>query len=120
MSGFGGFPEPEEILIRRPVLGGVALQYVGSANLETRQRADGFVHHDSTMIEDFPEFGGGLASLMCSQIDLSSHIDRIQGFPNVSTACRFSKLIRRAALRLSMASEAFPRLSTCLARKVGR
>jgi hypothetical protein len=48
--GVGIFPQREEILIG---FGGVALHGIGSADLEMRECADGFVGHKSAMVEVF-------------------------------------------------------------------
>ena len=49
----GVFPECEEMLIRGPTLGGVALHRVGAAQLEMGQRADRFIQNNASMVEDF-------------------------------------------------------------------
>ena len=49
-------------------LGGVALDGIGSADLEMRECTDGFVSYNSTVVEDFLELGGCLFALMCGQI----------------------------------------------------
>ena len=90
MSGSASFQRADEILIRRLGLGGVALHSVGSADLEMRECADGFVEHNSAMVEDFLELGCGFAALMGGQIGFSADIDRIQGCPAVTTVSRSS------------------------------
>ncbi len=44
-----------------------------------RQRADGIAQDNSAVIENFLEFRGGLGALVCGQISLATHIDRIKG-----------------------------------------
>src|SRR5271169_2777377 len=74
----GVFPQREEILIGCPGLGGFALHGIGSADLEMRKCPDGFVEHNSAMVEDFLKFGCGFASLARGQICFSAHVDRKQ------------------------------------------
>src|SRR5713226_5109592 len=62
--GVGVFPEREEILICRLGFGGVALHGIGSTDLEMRECSNGFVEHNTAMVEDFLELGGGFAALM--------------------------------------------------------
>ena len=116
----GVFPEREEILIGRLGFGGVALHGIGSADLEMRECTDGFVEHNSAMVEDFLELGGGFAALMRGQIGFAAHKDGIQGVQRKLLDCRLPSSYGVAALRLSMASEVFPRLTASFARRVGR
>ena len=60
----GILPEREEILIRRLGLDGVALQSVSAGEAEMRDCTHSRVHHNSAMVEDFLELGGGFGALM--------------------------------------------------------
>src|SRR6516225_1245510 len=75
----GVFPKGEEVLIRRFGFGGLALHSIGPAELEMCECPDGFVEHNSAMVENFLELGSGLATSMRRQIGFSSDVDRIQG-----------------------------------------
>src|SRR5437016_5591189 len=75
--GVGIFPESKEILIRGAALGSVALHRIGASQLKVGQRTNGFVEHNSAMVEDFLKLGCCFVAAMCSKIGLSSHIDRI-------------------------------------------
>jgi hypothetical protein len=55
----GVFPKREEILIGRLALGGVASHDIGSADLEMRERSNGFVEHNTAMVEDFLSWDSG-------------------------------------------------------------
>jgi hypothetical protein len=69
----GVFPEREEILIRGLCFVGVALQHLRACETKMSEGADGLVHDDAGMGEDFLEFDGGLAALMRGQIRLGAH-----------------------------------------------
>src|SRR5208283_5517580 len=84
--GVGVFPQGEKVLVGSFRLGSVALQGVGATKAKMCQRTDGFVHHDSTMVEDFLKLGGGFATLMHGQIGLTAYEDRIQGERETSYA----------------------------------
>ena len=60
------FPEGEEVLLGRLSLCGVALHDIGSADLETRERAGGRVQHNPTMVEDFLKLDYGFGPLLSS------------------------------------------------------
>src|SRR5216683_1210468 len=66
----GVFPEREEILVRGATLGDVALEGVGTTQLEMRQCTDGFVEHDPAMVNNFLELGCGLFALVRQQVRL--------------------------------------------------
>ena len=76
--GVGVFPEREEILIGSLGFSGVALHGIGSADLEMRECPDGFVEHNSAMVEDFLELGSGFVALMRGQIGFATHVDGIE------------------------------------------
>ena len=58
------------------------MQHVGSCDLKTRQCSDRTVQHNSAMVEDFLELGGGFFAFMDRQIGFAAHIYGIQGVPN--------------------------------------
>jgi hypothetical protein len=62
--GIGVFPQHKEIQIGGAGSCGVALHGIGPADLQMRERGDGFVEHDSGPIKDFLEFCGCFFSLM--------------------------------------------------------
>ena len=62
--GVGVFPKRQEVLIGGFCLGGVALNSVGTAELEMGECADGRVQHDSAMVEDSLELGSSFAALV--------------------------------------------------------
>jgi hypothetical protein len=70
--GVGAFPQREEILIGGASFGRVALHGIGSADLEMRECSDGFVEHDSAMVEDFLELGGGAALFLARKCPLTA------------------------------------------------
>jgi len=55
--GVGLFPEREEIFVGGFGFGAFACHHVGSAQLQVRQCADGFVLHNPAMVEDFLKLG---------------------------------------------------------------
>lgn len=77
--GVSVFPEREEILIGGLGFRHVAFHRVGSADLQMRECADGFVNYDPAMLQDFLEFGGGFAALMRGPICFPAHVDGILG-----------------------------------------
>ncbi len=81
--GIGVLPECEEILIRSAALGGVALQRIGTCELEMGQRADGFIQNNATMVEDSLKLSRRFAAPMCGKIGFSSHIYGVQIRPIV-------------------------------------
>src|ERR1700674_3299446 len=56
--GVGVLPQRQEIIVCGAGLGGVALQRVGSAELQMRECADGFVLYDAAMVQNFLKLGG--------------------------------------------------------------
>src|SRR5439155_812579 len=90
----GGFPEREEILIRGPGLRRIALQNVGAPELQMRQGSDGFVQHDSPMIEDLLKLCGSFPATVSRKKGFSAHINGIQIRPVVTTKSRQTQLIR--------------------------
>src|SRR5580704_8736454 len=83
-------PQPEEMLIGRLGLSGVALHGIGSADLEMRECSDGFDDYNPAMVEDFLEFSGGFAALMRCQIGFSARKNGVQGSPRVIEGCHLS------------------------------
>src|ERR1700740_846404 len=79
------FPKRQEIIVSGSGFGRVALQNVCAGKAEMGECADGFVEHNSAMVEDLLELGGGFAPLMRGQIGFSSHKNGIQGGPTVTT-----------------------------------
>src|SRR5260370_2295309 len=79
----GVFPQRQEILIRGAALGGVALQRIGTCELEMGQRADGFIQNNTTMVEDSLKLCRCFAAPMCGKIGFSSHIYGVQIRPIV-------------------------------------
>jgi len=75
--GVGVFPEREKILVCRAALRNVALECIGTTQLEVRQRTDRFVEHEPAMVEDFLKLCSGFAAPMCSQIGFFAHINRV-------------------------------------------
>ena len=80
------FPEHEEILIGRLGFCGVALYGIGTRKLQMRQRADGFVEHNSTVVKDFLELRRRLTPMTCNQMGFSSYINWIYGLPCIKLA----------------------------------
>src|SRR5271157_230258 len=76
--GVGIFPEGEEVQVRSLSLGSIALHGVGSCQLQTGQCTNWVADHDSRVIQDLAEFRRGLGALMCCEIRLASHKDRIE------------------------------------------
>src|SRR5271170_452032 len=58
-----------------------------------RKCTNGLVEHNSAMVQNFLEFGGGFIALMRGQIGFTSHVDGVQDGPLVITAP--SEFIRR-------------------------
>jgi hypothetical protein len=79
--GVGIFPEGEEGVVGGAGFGRVADEGIGAGETEMGQRADGFVGHHATPIQDFLKLGGGLWSLMSSEKSLASNIDGIEVGP---------------------------------------
>jgi hypothetical protein len=52
-AGVGIFPQCKEIQISGAGFGGVALQDVGAGEAKMRERADGFVLHNTALVKDF-------------------------------------------------------------------
>ena len=94
----GVFPKREEILIGRLGLGGVALHGIGSADLEMRECADGFVEHNSTMVEDFLELGCGFAALD-GRLDRLGRAHRLDTEDVNRHRGRLSQLVRSGGLK---------------------
>ena len=63
--GVGIFPESKEILIRGAALGSVALHRIGASQLKVGQRTNGFVEHNSAMVEDFLKLGCCFDAVAC-------------------------------------------------------
>src|ERR1700730_7393876 len=76
--GVGVFPEREEILIRGPGFGGVALQCVGTSETEMGEYTCRTIPQHPAMVEDFLKFGGCGRHLLRAQISLGANVDRIQ------------------------------------------
>ena len=76
--GVGVFPQGEKVLVGSFRLGSVALQGVGATKAKMCQRTDGFVHHDSTMVEDFLKLGSSFTALMRRQIGFAAHVDGVE------------------------------------------
>src|SRR5437879_13829392 len=76
-------PQLEESLIGRFGLHGVALHGVGSADLEVRKCADGFVEHNPAVVKNFLKLCCGFAALTCNKIGFSAHINGVQIGPIV-------------------------------------
>src|ERR1700751_1452192 len=72
------FPKREEIVVSGSGFGRVALQNVCAGKAEMGECADGFVEHNSAMVEDFFKFSGGFVPLMGGQICLPAHVNGIQ------------------------------------------
>src|SRR5580693_209472 len=78
--GVGVFPQREEILISRLGLGGVALQDIGSADLEMRECAPRKVHHQSSMVDELLKFRCRSISIVQHQIGFTTQINRAQDY----------------------------------------
>ena len=63
--GLSVLPECEEILTRSTALGSVALQRIGTCELEMSQRRDGSLSTIPAMVEDFLKFCCRFAAPMC-------------------------------------------------------
>jgi len=57
---------------------GVALHRIGSTDLKMSERADGFVEHNSAIVENFLELGGFFFAFMRSQIGFTAYMDGIE------------------------------------------
>jgi hypothetical protein len=57
---------------------------------ETRERTDGFVENDPSMVEDFLKLRSGFLALMRGQTGFATHKGGIQGVPSVSSRSRRS------------------------------
>ena len=98
--GVGVFPECEEILVGSLCLGLISRQSERSAELQVRQCADGIADHDPAVIENLLEFRGGFGALVCGQIGLATHIDRIEGpEESVNAAARRAQFIGNGDLQ---------------------
>ena len=94
----GIFPKRQEILIGRLGFGGVALYYISAAKSRMRKCADGLVHNDAAMGEDFLELGSGFLALMCGQLRFPAQIYRIQS-ETERTVSWLSQLVRSSRLK---------------------
>src|SRR4029077_831607 len=81
----GVFPEGEKILIGGVGFYGVALDGIGSADLEMCECADGFIGHDPAMSENFLELRSGFGCVMRVQIQLTPKIRRVESDPTFRT-----------------------------------
>ncbi len=88
--GVGVFPEREEILISGPGFDSVALQSVGTGETEMCQCANGVIHDDAAMAEDFLEIGGAFVALTRYQMGFSSHKNAVETRPTVIAGRRLS------------------------------
>ena len=91
--GVGVLPQGQKILIRGASLGSVSLQYVRAPELQMSQRPNGFVEHNSAMVEDFLKLCCCFFALVGRKVALSSHIHRIQIRPVVKPRSRQTKFI---------------------------
>src|ERR1700693_5165325 len=84
-AGVGVFPEGEEIFVggERPDAGGIGvrslpgsrLQGVGTSHPQMGQRSRPAVPHDSAVVKNLLELGGGSTALPGCQVLLSAYID---------------------------------------------
>ncbi len=100
-AGVGVFPEREEILVGSLCLVLISRQSERSAELQVRQCADGIADHDPPVSENFLEFPGGFDALVCGQIGLATHIDRIEGPGSSSIAFAGSLLFSARSARIA-------------------
>ena len=88
MSGFGVFPEREEIFVgsERTDAGGIGirslrgsrLQGVGTSYSQMRQRSRPAIPDDAAVVDNFLKLGGGSITLSGSQICLSAYVHMIE------------------------------------------
>jgi hypothetical protein len=74
----GSFPESKKVRVGH--LGFICFMGhgMGSSELDPRQRSDEFVFHQSRMVEDLLELGGGSGALFGRQVGLAPKIDRVK------------------------------------------
>jgi hypothetical protein len=72
------FPQRKEILICCAGFGGVALHGVSTGETEMRQGACRTIPDQSTMVQDFLEFGGSGWTLLRAQVSLGADVHGIQ------------------------------------------
>src|ERR1700674_588648 len=72
--GIGVFPECEEVLISHASVRDVALQRIRACEVEMRQCTDGFIQHNTTMVEDLLKLYRGFAAPIRGQISFAAHI----------------------------------------------
>src|SRR6202011_1633920 len=95
----GIFPQRQKILVRGTALRTFALHRVGAPELQMRQRSDGFVEHNATMVEEFLKFFCRFNASVRRKKRFSSHIDRIQIGPVIKAKRRQTKFMRSSDLQ---------------------
>ena len=83
--GVGVFPQREEVVVRGAGFRSVALHGVSAGEAEMRERSNGFVDHNTSMVQDFLKLSRSFATLMCGQICFPTHKDWIHCGPTVNT-----------------------------------
>jgi hypothetical protein len=71
--GIGVFPQREKILVSGACFERIALERVGTPELQMSQRTDGFIQNNPAMVEDFLKLCRCFSAFMDGKIGFSSH-----------------------------------------------
>src|ERR1700739_4866265 len=70
----GVFPKRKELLIGGSCLSHITREYVGSAQLQMRQGADGVAENNATVIENLLKLSRGIRAFACGQVCLAADV----------------------------------------------